>query len=314
MMQRLVQASTRDAIASKATLLLPVSPINHQRLNMGDLLHASTSKFSIIVATRTGGQGKTLVSQVIHFIFKECGEPLKVMAADTAGDNGSATKSKLARFLEAEDVVEELGIGATIQSIRSNTDEMLKYWVPLAQGLVEGNVLVDVGANVLPAIWEWAVEIDAGRVLREAPPIWLVIPVTAQAQSLSDSCDLIRLAEAKQKYLPVAKYIVVFNEHEGKFDRVSDTAEYQSLMKLISDVKASTISLERCKTSVWQKMQVDWISLKAMRNLTYRDYSSRFGLSSFMGSAAEKDFVGWLFSTAKAFQAASLYPKSGMTN
>jgi hypothetical protein len=314
MMQRPMQASTQDAIASKATLLLPASPIHYQRHNMDDLSHTSTSKFSIIVATRTGGPGKTLVSQVLHFIFKECGKPLTVMAADTSGDNGSATKSKLARFLEAEDVVEELGIGATIHSIRSNTDAMLKYWEPLGQGLAEGNILVDLGANVLPAIWDWAIEIDAGRVLQEAPPIWLVIPVTAQAQSLSDACDLIRLAEAKQKYLPVARYVVVFNEHEGKFDRVSDTAEYQNLLKLISAVEASTVRLEKCKTSVWQKMQADWISLKAMRNLTYRDYSSRFGLSSFMGSAAEKDFVGWLFSTAKAFQVASLYPKSGMTN
>lgn len=271
-------------------------------------------KPSYIVGTRTGGQGKTLVSQVIHYISKECGEPLKVMAADTAGDKGGSEKSKLARFLEPDDIVIELGIGATIASIRSDQDAALEYWDSLGEALYEGNALVDVGANVVPAIWDWAIETNAGRVLRTAPPIWLVIPVTAQAQSLVDACDLIRLAEAKQAHLPIAKYIMVFNEHEGKFDGVRDAAEYRELAKLISSVKASTVRLERCKSSVWQRIQAECISLKTMRNLTYRDYAKRFSLSTFMSSAAEKDFVEWMYLTIKAFHAALIYPRSGMAN
>jgi hypothetical protein len=254
------------------------------------------------------------VSQTLHYISKERGEPLKVMAADTVGDKGGAAKSKLARFLEPEDVVEELGIGATITSIRSDQDAALEYWGRLGEALCEGNVLVDVGANVVPAIWDWAKEINAGRVLRTAPSIWLVIPVTAQAQSLVDACDLIQLAETKQAHLPISKYIVVFNEHEGKFDGIRDTAEYRELAKLIYAVKASTVRLERCRSSIWQRIQAECISLKAMRSLTYRDYSKRFGLSTFMSSAAEKDFVEWMYSTVKAFYAALIDQKNGMAS
>jgi len=286
----------------------------YQRLEMNNLVLRHDGKPSIIVGTRTGGQGKTLVSQAIHYMFKECGEPLRIMAADTAGDKDAAAKSKLARFLEPDDEVEELGIGVTIQSIRSDQGAALRYWDRLGEGLTEGNLLVDVGANVLPGIWEWAIETNAGRLLRTAPPIRLVIPVTAQAQSLIDACDLIRLAEAKQEYLPIATYTVVFNEHQGKFDGIHNAAEYQELARYISAVKASTARLERCKSSVWQRIQAECISLKTMRDLTYRDYSSRFGLGSFMSSAAEKDFVEWMFSTVKALHGATIYPKGGMAN
>jgi hypothetical protein len=279
---------------------------------MSNLDSRSGSKPSYLVCTRTGGQGKTLVSQTIHYISKECGEPLKIMAADTAADKGNAAKSKLARFLEPDDAVEELGIGATITSIRSDQDAALKYWDHLGEALYAGNTLVDVGANVVPAIWDWAKETNAGRVLRTAPPIWLVIPVTAQAQSLVDACDLIRSAEANQAHLPIAKYIVVLNEYEGKFDSIRDNTEYQNLAKLISAVKANIVRLERCKSSVWQRIQAECISLKAMRSLTYRDYAKRFGLSSFMSSAAEKDFVEWLYSAVKAFHAALIHPESEM--
>jgi hypothetical protein len=271
-------------------------------------------KRSYIVGTRTGGQGKTLVSQTIHYISQERGEPLKVMAADTTGDKGGAAKSKLARFLEPEYAVEELGIGATITSIRSDQDAALEYWERLGEALCEGNALVDVGANVVPAIWDWAKETNAGRVLRTAPPISLVIPVTAQAQSLVDAGDLIRLAEAKQPHLPIAKYIVVFNEHEGKFDGIRDATDYQELAKLVSAVRASTVRLERCKSSVWQKIQAECISLKAMRSLTYRDYAKRFGLSTFMSSAAEKDYVEWMYSTVKAFHAVLIEPENGIAS
>lgn len=263
---------------------------------------------SIIVGTRTGGQGKTLMSQVIHYVFKGHGAPLKVMAADTAGDEGTATKSKLARFLEGQDQVEELGIGVKLQSIRSDSSAALEYWDPLGRALEEGNVLVDVGANVLPSIWNWAVEIKAGRVFTNSPPIWLVIPVTAQAQSLVDAADLIRQAEKNREFLPIARYLVVFNESEGKFARLQDTPDYQDLMKLLEAHNAEMIEVERCKSSVWPEIQGKYISLEEMQKLDFMEYKARFGLSSFMASAAEKDFQEWLSQTANAFRRARLLP------
>lgn len=277
---------------------------------MDTLAFESQTKIpSIIVGTRTGGQGKTLMSQVIHYVFKGTGEPLKVMAADTAGDEGTATKSKLARFLEGHDQVEELGIGVKLQSIRSDSSAALEYWDPLGRALEEGNVLVDVGANVLPSIWNWAVEIKAGRVFRKSPPIWLVIPVTAQAQSLVDAADLIRQAEKNREFLPIARYFVVFNESEGKFGRLQDTPEYQDLMKLLETYNAQTIQVERCKSSVWPEIQGKYISLEEMQKLDFMEYKTRFGLSSFMASAAEKDFQEWLSQTAEAFRKARLLPE-----
>jgi hypothetical protein len=275
---------------------------------MDTLAFTHDQKPSFIVGTRTGGQGKTLVSQVIHYIFDGRGQPLRVMAADTAGDEGSATKSKLARFLDGEETVEELGIGVTLTSIRSDADAALQYWERLGAALEQGNVLVDVGANVLPSIWNWAVEIDAGRVFETAPPIYLIIPVTAQAQSLVDAADLIRLAETNRKFLPIARYVVVFNEHEGKFDGLAETFEYQDLMRFVAEHEVTVVKLGRCKSSVWQKIQGNCISLKAMKELEFRDYAKKFGISSFMASAAEKDFVGWLKETVDAFRHAKLAP------
>ncbi|WP_114948120.1 hypothetical protein [Microvirga calopogonii] len=275
---------------------------------MDTLAFNNGQKPSFIVGTRTGGQGKTLVSQLIHYIFKGHGHPLRVMAADTAGDQGSETKSKLARFLDGEDTVEELGIGVTLTSTLLDEQAGLAYWDRLGVALQQGNVLVDVGANVLPSIWNWAVEIDAGPVFEKSPPIVLIIPVTAQAQSLVDAKDLIRLAETNRNFLPISRYVIVFNEHEGTFEGLEDSSEYCDLMKLVAEHRAATVKLGRCRTSVWKNIQTNCISLGAMKDLEYPDYASKFGLSSFMASAARKNYWVWLNDAVVAFREAGLVP------
>jgi hypothetical protein len=100
----------------------------------------------------------------------------------------------------------------------------------------------------------------------------------------------------------------VFNEHEGKFDSLSDTSEYRALMKFVADHDVTVVKLGRCKSSVWQKIQGNCISLKAMKSLDFRAYATKFGISSFMASAAEKDFSGWLAETVSAFREAKLVP------
>ncbi|MPR05625.1 hypothetical protein [Microvirga tunisiensis] len=259
---------------------------------------------AILVGNRTGGQGKTLVSHILHYSYGLVGSDMKAVAADTP-EEGTDQHSKLGRILPD---VAELGIGAGLAKIRANPQSAVQYWDKIGAYLRRGDCIIDLGANVLPLVFDWANARNAGRLF-EASEIYLVIPVTAQAQSVHDAKEILELAAKNQDKLPITRRYVIQNEYHGKFDALKTLPEYRALLEAVKANKATLITIERCQSEVWDQIEGKFMNFRDLANLDYKGFADKFKIDDFAASGAQHDFITWLNKNDEVFTAAGLVAK-----
>ncbi|WP_046868786.1 hypothetical protein [Microvirga massiliensis] len=257
---------------------------------------------AILVGNRTGGQGKTLISQMLHYGYSLAGVSMKAVAADTSAE---AKKSKLGRILQSG--VDELGTGARLSDIKENHHLAVQYWDRLGTYLRNGSSIIDLGANILPLVFDWAVERKAGRILVNSP-VMLVVPITAQRQSMMDGLDMLRRSVEAKDHFPVQKRFAILNEYHGSFSGRGTPTEIVNLQRMEKDGQVTVISLRKCDCEVWERIEADFIPLAEMAELTFDSYVDRFGIDLFAASGAEASFAEWLSGSLKAFVSAGLVP------
>jgi len=255
---------------------------------------------AILVGNRTGGQGKTLISQLIHCGYAYSGKPIGAVSADSSE---AGVSSKLGRILGN---VQELGIGANISSVMENQHEAVRYWDQLGKRLLQGNCVIDLGANILPLIFQWAEQRNAHRVLR-GKSIALVIPVTAQAQSLSDAADMLQASYHSE--LPISECYIVFNEHHGSFDRLKDHPDYKAITRPDPSRSKTLVELPKANVEVWDQIEAKNISFEKLGRLAHPEWETVFDVNPFEASGADIAYINWVVKALEAFEGAGLIPK-----
>lgn len=254
---------------------------------------------AILVGNRTGGQGKTLISQLIHCGYAYSGKPIGAVSADSSE---AGVSSKLGRILGN---VQELGIGANISSVMENQHEAVRYWDELGQRLLDGNCVIDLGANILPLIIQWAQQRNAGRVLRGAP-IALVIPVTAQAQSLADAQEM--LLSAYDSELPISEWYIVLNEYHGSFDGLKGDSGYEFITKKEHSRTKHIVTLPKANVEVWGQIEAKNISFEKLGRMAHQDWAREFRVNPFAASGSDIAYINWVRAALEAFEGAGLVP------
>lgn len=255
---------------------------------------------AILVGNRTGGQGKTLISQLIHCGYAYSGKPIGAVSADSSE---TGVSSKLGRILGN---VQELGIGANISSVMENQHEAVRYWDQLGKRLLDGNCVVDLGANILPLVFQWAEQRNARRVLR-GKPIALVIPVTAQAQSLSDAQEM--LVSSYDSELPISEWHIVLNEYHGPFDRLHDDSDYKFITRKEPGRSKHIIKLPKANVEVWGQIEAKNIGFEKLGRLDHNEWAEEFDINPFAASGADVTYMNWVVGALGAFEGAGLIPK-----
>ena len=153
---------------------------------------SSAKKRLIIVANRTGGQGKTLVSQLALHALAEGNKAVIPLSADVqsiepGSPEGSIARSKLAKILPG---AIDLGIGPSVTQVGGKA-ERVSYWDKLGNIALAGHALVDVGANVIDGIIDWAIDSDARSALEDDLAIDIVVPVTCNSQPIADARSML---------------------------------------------------------------------------------------------------------------------------
>lgn len=254
---------------------------------------------AILVGNRTGGQGKTLISQLIHCGYAYSGKPIDAVSADSSEAGAS---SKLGRILGN---VQELGIGANISSVMENQHEAVRYWDQLGKRLLGGNCVIDLGANILPLIFQWAEQRNARRVLK-GTPIALVIPVTAQAQSLADAVEM--LQASREAELPISNRYIVLNEYHGSFDRLLDNPDYAAITKAARSHPTTVIKLPKAKVEVWDQIEAKNLSFEKLGRMAHPEWQKEFDINPFAASGSDIAYIKWVRGALEAFESAGLVP------
>lgn len=259
---------------------------------------------AILVGNRTGGQGKTLISQMIHYGYALGGQPIAAVSADSAK---AGAESKLGRFL-GKGNVDELGTGANMSAVLENNHEAVRYWDRLGKYLRDGGAVVDLGANILPLVFQWAKARKAGRLLKDSRVV-LVVPVTAQAQSISDAIEMLKLAAENFDVLPIRECFLILNEYHGSFARLKDDRSFQKLMSPnLLGANTKVIHLAKANVEVWGSIEAKNISFERLAAMKVEDYEQEFDLEPFAASGSESEFDDWNKETLRAFRDAGLIP------
>jgi len=211
---------------------------------------------SIICAARSGGQGKTTIAQLVHAVCQRHNIPHTLYSADFLGRND---RSKLGKLYPGQ--VTELGTGASFDDVKSSADmnQSVRYWDRLGDVLVEGGALIDLGANVIDRVFEWAEQRRAALVLdkRQAPGIDMCVVCKSTMHSVEQAASLANTF-LEGRLFPVGRVFVIINEADGK---VLTEEARNKLLPLKDHAEVDIIRLPYCDSEVWHLTELHEKSL-----------------------------------------------------
>lgn len=258
----------------------------------------ANESWSCLVGNRTGGQGKTLVTQLLAEALSDAGVQATLASVDTAhGD----TRSKLGALYSG---AIDLAVAADIGEAAAEGDSMagLRHWDGFVDVLRRKNVVIDIGANVWPPIAQWAEVSKPSRFIRGRPLNVLVV-VTAQDSSIRDGLVMLSQVEAAAEDLNVGRVGVVLNQHGGKFEE-SD-ANVKALRAYIAERNLPTIDLTRGHVKATDM----GVSIARLRKMDGSEYHKVRSSESEVAAWRELDFAqAWIEKAIAAFRAAGFAP------
>ncbi|WP_114394870.1 hypothetical protein [Oleisolibacter albus] len=260
---------------------------------------------TFISMAKTGGQGKTLVAQMLVLQHERKGVPAKLAAAD------SDTLNQRSKFGRLFTHVKELGIGEELTKIKASTDPNLaiKYWDEFGRTLLDGGHIIDVGANVASELFAWAEARNAGSLLRRrnAAPVDLVVATKAEGQAIEDARALIQYSFDKQEWLPTARRFVVLNEVAGSFAPYEADPAFKRL-KAFQSQGVQILTMKRCESDIWTLLERELISVRDALKLSDVDLEKRYGIDVWTGHGGLTDLRAWADETLAAFERVGLAP------
>lgn len=248
---------------------------------------------SILVGTRTGGQGKTLISQGLANVAAAAGINFRIMSVDAVEDGATASGAKLASILEG---VDQISVAPKLSAVMASGNAAAKHFDPIGVALMRGGALIDLGANVLPLIFSWARASKAGARFQ---PIVLVVPVTSQAQSASDAVAIITEAQQIKDYLPIEKIVVAYNEFHGEVATARGGA-FDAVRELTKQSDIVTTTIGRCHSEIWANIEMSSLSFSKVAAMTADEIAEKFNEEIFPAIRGLSVFTSWRQETMRA--------------
>ncbi len=259
---------------------------------------------TIIVANRTGGQGKTVAAQLLIWGMEVGGLEPRRIAIDSIGEG---TKSKFGKFCKR---VREIRVSPDQESLRSDSKAMLAHWDAVGKELLNGGAVIDVGANVIDSIFAWAAARNAGSVLaqRKAPPVTLVVPAQAQAQALEDALHLLERSITEGGNLQITRRVLLLNEAFGGFDTYGTNEDFTRLQRMKEEHGLRIGRLRKCTSALWPFIERLYLNMADVTEMDPSDMEKKFGLNPFEAAGAQVDFLQWALQSLRMLNSLGLTP------
>ncbi len=255
-----------------------------------------------ICAASAGGQGKTTLSQLLYLGLQKGGEDYRLAAADFLDDSG---RSKIGRFFPGE--VEELGSGASLTAFKdqNNPYAAMRYWDRVGGLLLNGGVVIDVGANVLNQLVQWAQHRHAAKIMKErpAPPIDLLLVCKAEMHSIQDVAALVRQF-SNDEILPIDRLFVVLNEISGPF---STTNAVRNITAGAGGRTVNFVRLPRCASELWPYAEQHFLSIDKALATSDNELIKNLDIDVWTVAAGRSDLAAWYGETLDLFRQAHVF-------
>jgi hypothetical protein len=203
----------------------------------------------IVVGTDDGDVGKTATAIFLAEMYRAAGKEFVVLDADNK--NKSATgESSLAHALPHHTVI-WMGTGPTLDELESNPDAANVHWDKLRTVLDNHDVIVDIGANTVRRLLEYAIRMRVARRWAEdgiAIEFW--VPFLSDTVSIDAGLEALNLAA---RAFGKAALRAVRNHKKIGFGNLAGTPHGDALAAL---EKAGVIFVDLPKAQIPQEGQI----------------------------------------------------------
>lgn len=214
----------------------------------------------IIVGQEAGGVGKTVTAMHLAEIYRQAGQDLIVLDADDK--NLTKGGSALAHALPHHTVT-WLGTGPSLAEMEADSDAGAAHWDKVRAVLDHRSVLLDLGANVVQRLLEYAVRMRAARRWAEdGIEVEFWVPMLSEKVSIEAG---VKALSAAGKAFGAAAIRGVHNLRDGDFSGWKGTPQGDVLAALekvgvvMVDLPKAPIppeGLKAMKRGVWSPTQV----------------------------------------------------------
>lgn len=240
-----------------------------------------------ICAAYAGGQGKTTLAQMVYSALRKRELAYKLVAADFTDGTGH---SKIGKFFPTK--VLELGIGSQLASGKTENDANapLRYWDRFGGLLLTGGAVLDLGANVVPQLVQWAHHRRVTHILqqRNSPEIDLLVVTKPETHSIENVSTLIEDVVVGGA-LPVANIIIVENEVGGSFEGF----DLSRIERAGAGRNLHFIKIPRCFSELWPHLERTFTPVEDALAATETELSEKFGIEIWSAYAGLMDLRTW---------------------
>ncbi|MFS8038097.1 hypothetical protein ACI7BZ_14255 [Xanthobacter sp. AM11] len=242
---------------------------------------------TIICAAYAGGQGKTTLAQMVYAALRKRELAYKLVAADFTDGTGH---SKIGKFFPTK--VLELGIGSALGSGKTENDANapLRYWDRFGGLLLTGGAVLDLGANVVPQLVQWAHHRRVTHIMqqRNSPEIDLLVITKPETHSIENVATLIEDVVVGNA-LPVANVIIVENEVGGSFEG----HDLSRIERAGAGRNLHFIKIPRCYSELWPHLERTFTPVEDALSATETELAEKFGIEIWAAYAGLMDLRTW---------------------
>lgn len=252
---------------------------------------------TLFSVAHAGGQGKTTFAQILYLFTKRNGLDYSLAAADFMD---ATHRSKFGKLYPNH--VTELGIGAQINAARIENDPnaAVRYWDRVGEILLRGSTIVDLGANVITGLVDWATDRRFAQVMdrMKIPPVEFFIVARAERHGTDHVCSLVRSLTEK-KIFGYPRIVIVKNEVGGSF---TDTLLEDTLAQQFPDEIFTYVRMSNCTSEIWPALERHGVSIETALAFDEEQAMKELGLDIWSASSGLYELQTWSEAMMKQLQ------------
>ncbi len=256
---------------------------------------------NMISVAHAGGQGKTTLAQLLYLWGTQAGGNFRLAAADFLDESG---RSKIGKLYPGK--VLEFGTGANLTAVRAenNMNASVRYWDELGKIFLTGGYVLDVGANVVKSVLEWAEDRRLSTVMarRGAPKFDVFCICKAEKHATDDIQRLVALISQGGALRPRNIYVVL-NEAAGNFGPMNLQEKLASANK---EANLIFVRLPRCQSEIWAPMERFGVSIESALEMSEDEISEQLDVDIWTASAGLAELKAWFQAAQGEFKAAGV--------
>jgi hypothetical protein len=257
---------------------------------------------NMISVAHAGGQGKTTLAQLLYICGRRSGGQFKLAAADFLDDSG---RSKIGKLYPGR--VMEFGTGANLTAVRSenNMNASVRYWDELGNLFLTGGHILDMGANVVKSVFEWAEDRRLSTVLarKGAPKFDIFCICKAEKHATDDVQRLVQMIGTGNALRPRHIYIVL-NEAAGNFGPMGLQEKLTSANK---ELNLIFTRLPRCQSEIWAPMERFGVSIERALDMSEDEISQALDVDIWTASAGLAELKSWFDAAFAEFKSVGVF-------